>query len=326
MYDVIIIGSGPAGYTAALYTSRAFLKTALFTGIQVGGQLTTTTEIDNFPGFPKGILGSQLMVDMEEQAKRFGTEVKHLSVISIQPSAVSRQSSDKKFIIKTDRETIESKTVIIATGATAMYLGLPSEQKLSGKGVSACATCDGFFFRGKEVVVVGGGDTAMEEATFLTKFATKVTIIHRRDEFRASAIMLDRAKKDSKITFLTNREIVEIYGDTAVSGVKLRDTSNKTDMSHGINMLEDFKTDGVFLAIGHRPNTEFLKGFIELDQKGYIVVNHAGLPLDPQTATTTEGIFAAGDCVDPRYRQAIVAAGQGCMAAMDAEKYLEEQK
>jgi len=329
MYDVIIIGSGPAGYTAALYTSRAFLKTALFTGIQVGGQLTTTTEIDNFPGFPKGILGSQLMADMEEQAKRFGTVVEGdvISNIQVLNSNKNEETEGKKyFIIKGAKATYEAKTVIIATGATAMYLGLPSEQKLSGKGVSACATCDGFFFRGKEVVVVGGGDTAMEEATFLTKFATKVTIIHRRDEFRASAIMLDRAKKDSKITFLTNREIVEIYGDTAVSGVKLRDTSNKTDMSHGINMLEDFKTDGVFLAIGHRPNTEFLKGFIELDQKGYIVVNHAGSPLDPQTATTTEGIFAAGDCVDPRYRQAIVAAGQGCMAAMDAEKYLEEQK
>lgn len=299
MYDVIIIGSGPAGYTAALYTSRAFLKTKLFSGIQVGGQLTTTTEVDNYPGFPKGITGPQLMVDMAEQIKRFGTEIEQSSVVSL-------QSSDKKFIIKTESEALESKTVIVATGASAMYLGLPSETRLAGKGVSACATCDGFFFRGKEVVVVGGGDTAMEEATFLTKFAVKVTIIHRRDEFRASAIMLDRAKKDPKITFLTNREIVEIYGDSAVSGVKLRGG-------------EDIKTDGVFLAIGHKPSTDFLKGLVELDKKGYVVVTQ-------QTQTSVPGIFAAGDCVDHRYRQAVVAAGAGCMAAMDAEKYLEEQK
>lgn len=316
MYDVIIIGSGPAGYTAALYTSRAFLKTALFTGIQVGGQLTTTTEIDNFPGFPKGILGSQLMADMEEQAKRFGTEVKQLSVVSI-------QQSDKTFIVKTESEQFQARSVIIATGATAMYLGLPSEKKLSGKGVSACATCDGFFFRGKEVVVVGGGDTAMEEATFLTKFATKVTIIHRRDEFRASAIMLDRAKKDPKISFLLNKEITEIYGDPSVQGVKLKSG-------------EDIKTDGVFLAIGHKPNTEFLKNIIDLDKKGYVIIKTQNAELNDQielnskllaqTETSVKGIFAAGDCVDHRYRQAIVAAGQGCMAAMDAEKYLESLK
>lgn len=322
MYDVIIIGSGPAGYTAALYTSRAFLKTALFTGIQVGGQLTTTTEIDNFPGFPKGILGSQLMADMEEQAKRFGTEVVTETVTTVNNSQLTVNSKNKEQKIFTvvceGGKEFEARSVIIATGATAMYLGLVSEQKLSGKGVSACATCDGFFFRGKEVVVVGGGDTAMEEATFLTKFAAKVTIIHRRDEFRASAIMLDRAKKDPKISFITNAIIEEIVGDTAVTGVKLKDAKT------GVESL--YPTQGVFLAIGHRPNTEFLKGFIELDQKGYVVVNHVGSPLDPQTATTTEGIFAAGDCVDPRYRQAIVAAGQGCMAAMDAEKFLEEQK
>lgn len=329
MYDVIIIGSGPAGYTAALYTSRAFLKTALFTGTQIGGQPTTTTEIDNFPGFPKGILGSQLMVDMEEQAKRFGTEVKQLSAISCQPS-------DKTFIVKTEGEQFETRSVIVATGATAMYLGLPSETTFAGKGVSACATCDGFFFRGKEVVVVGGGDTAMEEATFLTRFATKVTIIHRRDEFRASAIMLDRAKKDPKITFLTNREVVEIYGDSAVSGVKLRDTTNRKDMSHTTDMIEDYRTDGVFLAIGHRPNTEFLKGFVELDEKGYVIIKSQNAELNdqtalnskilPQTETSVKGVFAAGDCVDARYRQAIVAAGQGCMAAIDAEKYLESLK
>jgi len=295
-YDVVIIGAGPAGYTAAIYTSRAFLKTILLSGIQPGGQLTTTTEVDNFPGFPKSIMGPQLMTDMAEQAKRFGTEI-----ISDEVKEIKKNSTF--FCINTASKSYEAKTVIIATGASAMYLGLPSEQKFAGKGVSACATCDGFFFRGKEVVVVGGGDTAMEEATFLSKFASHVTIIHRRDAFRASAIMVERAKKDPKISFVLNKEITEIYGDTVVRGVRL-----KTG--------EEIKTDGVFLAIGHKPNTVFLQGFMELDAKGYVVVKG--------TETTVPGIFAAGDCVDHRYRQAIVAAGQGCMAAMDAEKYLEE--
>ena len=295
-YDVVIIGAGPAGYTAAIYTSRAFLKTILLSGIQPGGQLTTTTEVDNFPGFPKSIMGPQLMTDMAEQAKRFGTEI-----ISDEVKEIKKNSTF--FCINTASKSYEAKTVIIATGASAMYLGLPSEQKFAGKGVSACATCDGFFFRGKEVVVVGGGDTAMEEATFLSKFASHVTIIHRRDAFRASAIMVERAKKDPKISFVLNKEITEIYGDTVVRGVRL-----KTG--------EEIKTDGVFLAIGHKPNTVFLQDFIELDAKGYVVVKG--------TETTVPGIFAAGDCVDHRYRQAIVAAGQGCMAAMDAEKYLEE--
>lgn len=311
MMDVVIVGSGPTGYTAALYTSRAFLKTLLFAGIQVGGQLTTTTEVDNFPGFPKGIDGNQLMIDMKTQVERFGTDVKQLSVVSI-------QQSDKIFIVKTESEQFETRTVIIATGATAMYLGLPSETAFAGKGVSACATCDGFFFRGKEVVVVGGGDTAMEEATFLTKFATKVTIIHRRDEFRASAIMLDRAKKDPKITFLTNAIIEEIMGESAVTGVKLKDAKT--------GAASVYATQGVFLAIGHKPNTEFLKGFVDLDAKGYVKVKRSQSALEPQTETNVQGLFAAGDCVDPRYRQAIVAAGQGCMAAMDAEKYLENLK
>jgi thioredoxin reductase (NADPH) len=309
MYDVVIIGSGPSGYTAALYASRAFLKTALFTGVQVGGQLTTTTEVDNFPGFPKGIMGPQLMMDMKAQAERFGTIIEQKNV-----KAITVNKETKRFSLSVEDQSIETKTVIIATGATAMYLGLPSEETLAGKGVSACATCDGFFFRGKEVVVVGGGDTAMEEATFLTKFATKVTIVHRRDEFRASAIMLDRAKKDPKITFVTNAIIEEIVGDTAVTGVKLKDAKTGAESV--------YPTQGVFLAIGHKPNTEFLKGLIDLDPKGYVVVKEAGV-LEPQTETTVPGIFAAGDCVDPRYRQAIVAAGQGCMAAMDAEKYLE---
>jgi thioredoxin reductase (NADPH) len=318
MYDVIIIGSGPAGYTAALYTSRAFLKTLLLSGTVPGGQLTTTTEVDNFPGFPKGVQGSQLMIDMLEQCKRFGTEVATDTVATVHSSQITENSTKRKLftVIGENGKTYEAKTVIIATGASAMYLGLPSETAFAGKGVSACATCDGFFYRGKEVVVVGGGDTAMEEATFLTKFATKVTIIHRREEFRASAIMLDRAKKDPKISFLTNREIVEIYGDTVVRGIKMRNTSHTTDKTHASDTREDFKTDGVFLAIGHKPSTEFLRGFIDLDKKGYV--------LTTGTHTNVPGIFAAGDCVDHRYRQAIVAAGAGCMAAMDAEKYLEQ--
>ncbi len=313
MYDVIIIGSGPAGYTAALYASRAFLKTKLFTGIQLGGQLTTTTEVDNFPGFPKGIMGPQLMVDMKTQVERFGAEVDSRVI-----SNVALGKDGRTFVLTTESGEEESKTVIIATGASAMYLGLPSETALAGKGVSACATCDGFFFRGKEVVVVGGGDTAMEEATFLSKFATRVTIIHRREEFRASAIMLERAKKDAKISFLTNKVIEEIVGDTAVTGVRIKDAKS--------GEVSVYPTQGVFLAIGHKPSTAFLQGLVALDSKGYVQVTRTKTSLEPQTATSVAGLFAAGDCVDPRYRQAIVAAGQGCMAAMDAEKYLENEK
>ena len=319
IYDVVIIGSGPAGYTAALYTSRAFLKTLVLTGLEPGGQLTTTTAVDNYPGFPEGIQGPQLVAYMKKQVERFGTEVKQLSVVRC-------QLSGKKFMVKTESEQFEARTMIIATGASAMYLGLPSEEKLKGKGVSACATCDGFFFRGKVVVVIGCGDTAMEEATFLTKFSPKVTIIHRRDEFRASAIMLERAKKDPRITFLTNKVVEEILGEHEVTGVRLKDTKTGD--------ITDYPTQGVFLAIGHKPNTEFLKGFVQLDQKGYVKISNIKDQrsksqeqykdmLSAQTATSVPGAFAAGDCVDPRYRQAIVAAGQGCMAAMDAEKYLE---
>lgn len=309
MYDVVIIGSGPAGYTAALYTSRAFLKTCILSGVQPGGQLTTTTEVDNFPGFPKGVLGTQLVIDMKAQVERFGTEIKASLVSKV------TKSPDDTFVLSTDGGDVMTKTVIIATGASAMYLGLPSEEKLRGKGVSACATCDGFFFRGKVVTVIGGGDTAMEEATFLTKFSPKVTIVHRREEFRASAIMLDRAKKDERITFLTNKIVEEILGDTEVTGIRLKDAKT--------GETTDYPTQGVFLAIGHRPSTGFLQGLVDLDPKGYVIVKRGESPLLPQTETSVPGIFAAGDCVDPRYRQAIVAAGQGCMAAMDAEKYLE---
>lgn len=307
IYDVIIIGSGPAGYTAALYTSRAFLKTVVLAGFEPGGQLTTTTEVDNFPGFPEGVLGPKLVTDMKSQVERFGAEIKQEAVTAVEKGDV--------FTVKTAGTTYQAKTVIVATGASAMYLGLPSEEKLRGKGVSGCATCDGFFFKGKVVVVVGGGDTAMEEATFLTKFSPKVTVIHRRDEFRASAIMLDRARKDPRISFLTNKIIEEILGETEVTGVRIRDTKT--------NEVIDYPTQGVFLAIGHKPSTGFLNGLVDLDPKGYVKVQRSMSPLDPQTATNVPGLFAAGDCVDPRYRQAIVAAGQGCMAAMDAEKYLE---
>jgi len=307
-YDVIILGSGPAGYTAAVYTSRAMLKTLILTGIQEGGQLMTTTEVENFPGSPKGIMGPQLMLDMKAQVERFGTKV-------IVGAAKSVKSSGKAFSVITDGGIYETRSVIVATGASAMYLGLPSEKTFAGKGVSACATCDGFFFRGKEVVVVGGGDTAMEEATFLTKFATKVTIIHRRDEFRASPIMLERAKKDPKITFRTNKVIEEIVGDTSVTGVRMKDVRT--------GKLETYPTQGVFLAIGHKPNTEFLRGIVDLDNKGYVPVRGLMNPGDYHTATNVPGIFAAGDCVDFQYRQAVVAAGMGCMAALDVQKWLE---
>jgi thioredoxin reductase (NADPH) len=299
VYDVIIIGSGPAGYTAALYTSRAFLKTLMLTGLEEGGQLTTTTEVENFPGFPKGITGPQLMMDMKAQVVRFGAEIKQETVTKI-------EKKETNFIVSTQGNTFEGKSVIIATGASALYLGLPSEKKLVGRGVSSCATCDGFFFRGKEVVVVGGGDTAMEEANFLTTFATKVTIIHRRGGFRASPIMLERAKKNPKITMLVNKIIEEILGDSTVTAVRIKDTVT--------GAVEEYPTWGVFLAIGHTPNTKFLKGFVDLDQKGYVVVQ--------KTTTTVPGVFAAGDCVDFQYRQAVVAAGMGCMAAMDVQKYL----
>jgi len=310
MYDVIIIGSGPAGYAAAIYTSRAFLQTKLFTGLEVGGQLTTTTVIDNYPGFAKGVQGPQLMLEMKAQAARFGADVT--------PETVTRvEQKGKTFIVTTGGKSYEGRSVIVATGASAQYLGLPSEKLFAGRGVSACATCDGFFFKGREVVVVGGGDTAMEEATFLTKFASKVTIIHRRNEFRASAFMLERAKKDSKITFLTNKVIEEIVGDTKVTGVKMKDVITGKE--------ETYPTQGVFLAIGHKPNTEFLKGTVSIDNKGYIPVHGLMNPGDYHTATNVPGIFAAGDCVDFQYRQAAVAAGMGVMAALDVQKWLESQ-
>lgn len=304
MYDVIVIGSGPAGLTAAIYTSRAELKTLILAGATPGGQLTTTTEVENFPGFEEGMQGPDLMNKMIKQGTRFGAILKSEVVKSV-------DYKSRPFSVTTDKEIYQSKSVIIASGAGARWLGLESEQRLRGKGVSACATCDGFFFKGREVVVLGGGDSAMEEANFLTKFASKVTIIHRRDEFRASKIMLKRAQKNSKIDFLVNTQVIEVLGKDKVEGVRLKDL--KTDEEH------DFKTEGVFLAIGHKPNTEIYKGQIEIDEKGYVKVTD-------NTRTSVEGVFTAGDVNDYRYRQAITAAGMGCMAAIDLERWLSEQE
>ena len=300
--DVIIIGSGPAGLTAALYTARADLRPLMFEGLEAGGQLMLTTEVENFPGFPDGRMGPELMADMRKQAERFGAELVASNVTSVDFSKGSPHS------VVVGKETFLARTVIISTGATARWLNLPSEQRLIGRGVSSCATCDGFFFRDKELVVVGGGDSAMEEATFLSKFATKVTVIHRRDELRASKIMQDRAFANPKIEFAWNSEVVDVIGEEFVTAVRLRDTLTGEE--------RHFPTDGLFLAIGHDPATSLFPGQLELDEAGYILVK------DPTTATSVEGVFAAGDVVDHIYRQAITAAGMGCKAAMDAERYL----
>lgn len=303
MNQVIIIGSGPAAWTAAVYAARAELKPVVFEGNEPGGQLMTTTEVENFPGFPKGIQGPELMAAMREQAVRFETKV-----ISKRVDALKQ--IDGGFELTVGSDTYQTKTVILSTGATARRLGLESEKALYGKGVSACATCDGFFFRGKQVMVVGGGDSAMEEATFLTRFAESVTIVHRRDEFKASKIMQDRALANPKIKVLWNSEIIEILGveQDMVRGVKLKNTQTGEVTEQAI--------DGVFAAIGHVPNTELVTGLVDLDEAGYIKTQ-------PGTSLTkTPGLFACGDVQDSRYRQAITAAGSGCMASLDAEKYL----
>jgi thioredoxin reductase (NADPH) len=307
IYDVIIIGSGPAGFTAGIYASRADLKVLLLEGSQPGGQLTTTTEVENFPGFNEGIMGATLMSNMRLQAQRFGTKTLFEVVTSV-------DFSKKPFTIKTDSNTYQANSVIISTGAKARYLGLESENNLIGFGVSACATCDGFFFKGKEVVIMGGGDSAMEEANFLTKFASKVTIINRSEHFKASPIMLDRAKANSKISFILNKTIVEVLGDrnTGVTGLKLQDTTTKE--------ITEFKTQGLFLAIGYTPNTELFKNQIDIDENGYINTK------PNSTLTNVEGIFACGDVQDKKYKQAITAAGSGCMASLDAQRYLDDIK
>ena len=302
MRNVVIIGSGPAGLTAAVYAARANLSPLLIEGWQSGGQLTTTTEVENYPGFAKGIMGPELMKEMRSQAERFGTEF-----LTGEVSAVDFKQ--KPFMITVDAEqTIQAKAVIIATGASAIQIGEKNEARLTGHGVSTCATCDGFFFKGKELIVVGGGDSAMEEATFLTKFATKVSIVHRRDKLRASKIMQDRAAKNEKITFVWNSVVEDILGNDLVTGVRLKNlVTGKTT---------DLPCAGVFVAIGHHPNTALFSGQLDMDAKGYIRTTHG-------TATNVPGVFASGDVQDSTYRQAVTAAGSGCMAAIDAERFLE---
>jgi|TARA_B100001750_G_scaffold240596_2_gene250647 thioredoxin reductase (NADPH) len=298
---VIIIGSGPAGLTAALYTARANLQPLVITGVEWGGQLMLTSEVENYPGFVDGINGPDLMDIMKKQAEKFGTEFISGNVTSVDFNTRPFQVfvGDKKF---------EASSVIIATGASTKWIGLDSEQKFIGKGVSSCATCDGFFFKDKDIAVVGGGDSAMEEALFLTKFANTVKIIHRRDKLRASKIMQERAINNDKIEFVWDSEVVEVLGDDKVNGIKIQNTKNKE--------ISEIKLDGLFVAIGHIPNTDFLKGQINLDELGYVIKQDG-------TRTNIEGVFVAGDVHDFRYRQAVTAAGHGCEAAMDVEKYLE---
>jgi thioredoxin reductase (NADPH) len=302
--NLIVIGSGPAGFTAALYAGRANLEPLVLKGLEAGGQLMLTTDVENYPGFADGILGPELMDQMEKQAARFGAEILSVHVTRV-------DFSSRPFRVWAGDQEWRARTVVITTGATARWLGVPGEDLLRGRGVSACATCDGFFFRDRELVVVGGGDSAMEEAVFLTKFASKVTIVHRRDEFRASKIMQDRALSNQKVEVVWNAEVAEIRGEDAVTGVLLRDTKT--------GETSEFRTDGVFVAIGHTPNTELFRDWLEHDDDGYIVVR------EPRTHTSVEGVFAAGDVTDRIYRQAVTAAGQGCKAAIDAEKLLEAE-
>ena len=303
MLDLAIIGSGPAGYTAGIYASRASLKPVLFEGLESGGQLMLTTDVENYPGFDSGIMGPELMQIFKKQAERFGTEIKTETINSI-------KKIDGGFSLKSAKETYEFKSVIISSGASAKWLDVKGEKELQGHGVSACATCDGFFFKEKEVIVVGGGDSAMEEALFLTKFATKVYIVHRRDSFRASKIMQDRVLGNDKIEVLWNKEVTEIHGSESVESVTLSDTKDSSS--------SELNIDGVFMAIGHTPNVDFLDGLVELDEKGYVKTGFT-----TETSTSVPGVFAAGDVADSIYRQAVTAAGTGCQAAIDAERWLD---
>jgi len=307
IHNVIIIGSGPAGLTAALYTARANLEPVVFEGLQPGGQLTITTDVENYPGFERGIMGPELMDIMRKQAQRFGADCMFKIVNKV-------DFSSQPFKIYTDKEEYLSKTVIIATGATAKLLGLPTETEFMGYGVSACATCDGFFFKNQRIIVIGGGDTAMEEASYLTKFGKEVVIIHRRDEFRASKIMLERAKKNPKIKFLTNTVLEEVLGKND-NGKKLVTGALLKNVKTGETFVHE--CEGIFLGIGHKPNTGIFKGQIELEDTGYIKTKKV------TTETSIKGVFACGDAQDHYYRQAVTAAGTGCMAAIDAERYLE---
>ncbi len=307
MYKVIIIGSGPAGLTAAIYAARANLSPLVLEGIQPGGQLTITTDVENYPGFPNGILGPELMDNFRKQAQEFGAKTlfEHVDEVDF---------SSKPFKVRVGDKEYQSESVIISTGASAKLLGLDSESKLMGYGVSACATCDGFFFKEKEIFVVGGGDSAMEEATYLTKFASSVTIIHRRDSFRASKIMQERALNNPKISVMWNSQVVEMYGEPDKGGLTSVDIENLET-----NEIVNFKTDGVFMAIGHKPNSDIFRGKVNLNEAGYILTD------SDSTKTSVEGVFAAGDIQDFIYKQAVTAAGSGCMAAIEAERYLEEQ-
>ena len=305
--NTIIIGSGPAGYTAAIYAARADLKPIIYTGLEPGGQLTTTTDVDNFPGYPKGIDGPTMMNELKEQAERFGTEVK---IDFISKVDFSKEKGGVHKLYTQNGDEIQSKTVIISTGASAKYLGLESEQRLIGGGVSACAVCDGFFYKNQDVAIVGGGDTAIEEATYLAKICSNVTMLVRKDHFRASKAMQNRLANFDNINVLFNHEINEVIGESVVEGIKITNNLN--------NKVSDIKITGLFIAIGHSPNTDIFKGTVDMDDSGYILTDKIS------TKTNIPGVFAAGDVQDKDYRQAITAAGTGCMAALDAERYLQE--
>jgi thioredoxin reductase (NADPH) len=304
VHDVIVIGSGPAGYTAAVYAARAQLTPLVFEGTQFGGALMTTTEVENYPGFRDGITGPELMDQMREQALRFGADLRMEDV-----DEVSLDGPVKSVTV--GDQTYQARAVILAMGAAARHLGVPGEDKLLGMGVSTCATCDGFFFRDQDIAVIGGGDSAMEEATFLTKFARSVTLVHRRDEFRASKIMLDRARANDKIKFVTNSTVVSVEGESTVTGLRLRDTVTGKESTLPVT--------GVFVAIGHDPRSALVRGAVDLDSDGYVLVK------GNSTYTSVDGVFAAGDLVDHTYRQAVTAAGTGCSAAIDAERWLAER-
>ena len=304
IYDVLIIGSGPTGYTAAIYAARANLSVLVLQGYQTGGQLMQTSEVENYPGFEEAILGPDLMEKLEKQALRFGTELLPEDVTSV-------DFSTRPFTVRTDTSEYRSQAVIVATGASAKWLGLPKEKQLQGRGVTACATCDGFFFKGKDVLVVGGGDTAMEESLFLTRYVNHITLVHRRDTLRASKIMQERVRNHPKISLAFSSEVADILGDKSVRGAVLRNIATRQETT--------VEVQGIFVAIGHQPNTALFKGILNMDKAGYLVpVEH--------TMTNIPGVFAAGDVTDHRYRQAITAAGDGCRAAIDAERWLESQK
>ena len=305
--NTIIIGSGPAGYTAAIYAARADLNPIIYTGLEPGGQLTTTTDVDNFPGYPNGIDGPTMMNELKEQAERFGTKVE---IDFISRVDFSKEKGGVHKLYTQNGDEIKSKTVIISTGASAKYLGLPSEKRLIGGGVSACAVCDGFFYKNQDVAIVGGGDTAIEEATYLAKICSKVTMVVRKDHFRASKAMQNRLDNYDNIKVLFNNEIEEVIGENVVEGIKIKNNIN--------NKASELKITGLFIAIGHSPNTSIFKGIVEMDDGGYIITDKTS------TKTNVHGVFAAGDVQDKDYRQAVTAAGTGCMAALDAERYLQE--